>query len=278
MGAQDSMQAVCGTSLDEAIAHQSDIQYKDNMIESAGPPIAILSDIHANLEALTRVLEDADSLGITEFVSLGDVVGYGPDPQACADLLAARGIDSTLGNHENGLRARSCPMDMNPVAQDALNRTACMLDEETAARLRSMPRSLERAGSLMVHALPPDNVSNYIFKLDQGALIALFHRFEQRVGFIGHTHELKLYGHDGAAVVKHDLKQGVTKLDPARRYLVNVGSVGQPRDGNSSAKYLIFWPEQMEIEVRFVEYDIQKTVDKIERLGFSKSLAVRLWG
>ncbi|MBU1611864.1 MAG: metallophosphoesterase, partial [Proteobacteria bacterium] len=116
------------------------------MNESPGGRVAVISDIHANLEALSRVLDDIDALGIMEIVSLGDVIGYGPDPQACADILRQRGIPSTLGNHEQGLRPGQCPTDMNPVARDALSRTACMLDEDTAASLRALPRSLERGG------------------------------------------------------------------------------------------------------------------------------------
>lgn len=248
------------------------------MSESPSRPLAVLSDIHANLAAFTAVLEDMDAMGAGEAVCLGDVVGYGPDPQACVDLIRERSIPCVLGNHEKGLRSKECPMDMNPVARDTLNRTACMLDEPSAAFLRSLPRSREARGCLLVHGAPPDDPSTYLHKFDPRGLRNLFYRFDQRICFAGHTHDLMLHAFDGEKVRSSALKKGRIALDPGQRHIINAGSVGQPRDGDNRAKYLLFDSEAMTLDVRFVAYDIQATVDKLERLGFSKSLSVRLWG
>lgn len=248
------------------------------MIEPQGGPLAVLSDIHANIEAFSRVLEDIDSQGITDIMSLGDVVGYGPDPEACTRIIMDRSIPCVLGNHEKGLRPKECPTNLNPVARDALNRTACLMEYDSANHLLSLPRKLESHGCLFVHGCPPDDVTTYLYKFDQEGLQKLFRQFDHRVCFVGHTHELQLFAFDSATVRQQKFGQETVKLNLENRYIVNVGSVGQPRDGTPDAKYVIFNPQEMTVETRFIPYDIQKTVDRIEELGFSKSLAVRLWG
>ncbi|MGE4503845.1 MAG: metallophosphoesterase [Desulfovibrionaceae bacterium] len=253
---------------------------------SRRPPLAVLSDVHANLEALTAVLADLEAvLGRApeggDMVHLGDLVGYGPDPEACAGLLLGLGAPCLLGNHEKGLRPRENPTAMNPVARDALNRTAVLLAEETAARLRSLPRALEVRGCLCVHGCPPDSPTRYLHNVPSEERAALFASFGQRVCLCGHTHDLRLWTlHEdgGGQVAVRSLHRGETRLDPAARHIVNAGSVGQPRDGDPSAKYLLLDTETLALEVRFVPYDAEATIAKLERLGFSKSLAVRLRG
>lgn len=127
-----------------------------------------------------------------------------------------------------------------------------------------------------VHGAPPEDVTTYLFELSSDDLAARFARYPEQVCFVGHTHELSLVSFDGRTVRVGCPVRGVTKLNPALRHIVNVGSVGQPRDGNNNAKYVRFDPQGFALEVRFVPYDFEKTARRIEELGFPRIFADRL--
>lgn len=238
--------------------------------------VALLSDPHGNLEALSSVLADMDSQGADAAVCLGDAIGYGPEPEAVVGLLRARHMPMVLGNHEHGIAGTARLCCFNPQAREALELTACLLLPGTVAFLAGLPHFLSLHGARFVHGCPPDRMKTYLFGIKDQALVALFSRFPEEICFVGHTHELALVTFDGITAQRVDLPE-VVRLTPGYRYIVNVGSVGQPRDGNNRAKYVLWEPETRIVKVRQVAYDIQKTVDQIKKVGLPQVYADRLW-
>jgi len=240
------------------------------------PRIAIMSDVHGNLEALKEVLRDLDGRGATETFCLGDMVGYGPQPQECVDLLRARGVRCTMGNHEQGLINIHYLRGFNQPAADALRWTREAINEETYRWLTSRHKSIVAHGCRMVHGLPPDSVNEYLWS-HLGRMPEVFAGFAEPVCFVGHTHALRWISWDGATLEKGPFGRRPLKLQAHRRYILNVGSVGQPRAGDNRAKYVLWDTESDTVRVRCVPYDIAATAEKILALGFPRINADRLW-
>ncbi|QGY39415.1 metallophosphoesterase [Pseudodesulfovibrio cashew] len=239
--------------------------------------LAILSDIHSNFEALQSVLVDIDAQGPDEIYCLGDVVGYGPQPQECCDLLRTREMVILQGNHEQGLINIHNLTRFNQPARDALRRTREMISEETYQWLVSHPKSATAHDCRFVHGTPPDSVNEYIWNYEE-SMDEVFSRYQEGVCFVGHTHDLMRFtSKDGQASAKLALPEGETLLDPGLRHLLNVGAVGQPRDGDPRAKYALFDTDSRILTLRFVSYDIEKTVRLIRSHGLHRAFADRLW-
>lgn len=240
--------------------------------------IAVLSDIHANLEAFRRVLEDIDSRhpGVDEVVSLGDTLGYGPQPEACLALLRKRGIVSVQGNHELAVAQAKYRQWFNPQSREALQRTCELVSDESVAYIRELPRFLIRHGCLFVHGLPPDSAFRYLYEINGEDLADLFSRFTEAVAFVGHTHELERISWDGRRARRHALAQGDQILDRSLRHIVNIGAVGQPRDGDNRAKYVLWDTDTWTLTVRFVVYDIKSAMAGFKPAGMPDQYARRL--
>lgn len=239
--------------------------------------IAILSDIHANLEALREVLMDLDRQEVDGAVSLGDNVGYGPEPDRVVRLLRLRGIPSVMGNHEWGLMDRANQDWFNPQARAALERTEELLSEESLAYCRSLPFFWLEGGCRFVHGCPPDDVVTYLFHLSDEEVRGLLHNMKERLCFVGHTHDLVLVRLDQDRLAVQKLGPGLHVMEGEGPWLINAGSVGQPRDGDNRAKYLIWEPDNRTLEARFISYDIQKTAEGILAAGIPRVYADRLW-
>lgn len=239
--------------------------------------IAIMSDIHGNLEAFRSVLADIDTQQVEQVVNLGDIVGYGPEPEACVQLLRQRGIATVLGNHEHGLLEASARNWFNPQAKKALDRTRALISDESLMYFRTLPRTLTIEGALFVHGCPPGLVSKYLYELDLPGLRETFGLYENALCFVGHTHELELISLVSGGIMRKELGKGLCALDPDARHIVNAGSVGQPRDGDNKAKYLLWEPAEARFDVRFVPYDIAKTAARIMEVGLPTVYADRLW-
>lgn len=239
--------------------------------------IAIISDIHGNLEALSGVLADIDSSGIDDIVCLGDCIGYGPDPEAVINEIRRRAIPTLMGNHELAVCNPRQLTWFNPLAQDSLRKTRTMISPASIEFIEQLPRSLVVAQCLCVHGYPPDSVRTYLFQKPAEELIKTFKSMPEPICFVGHTHDLEIVTFDGLRTERLDLKQGILNLNMKLKYIVNVGSVGQPRDGNNSAKYVIFNPRTGSLEVRFIPYNIAATVAKIKAAGLPGNHADRLW-
>lgn len=264
-----------GNGKDGRLPRLAVLVYKAGM-EQKHPRLAVLSDAHGNLEALNRVLEDLSGQKVDHIVCLGDAIGYGPEPDACARIFHDKNIPMVLGNHERALKSKRYLAWFNPTAQTTHKRTEKLLSDEMVAWLQARPVYFVEDGCRFVHGCPPKSVSHYLFELAEEAIDGLFDKFGEQFCFVGHTHELALVTKNGSMTYE-EIKEGVIRLDPEARYIVNAGSVGQPRDGDSRAKYVILDRNAWTLEVRCVKYDIKKTADRIEELGFPKAYADRLW-
>ncbi|HYE96800.1 MAG TPA: metallophosphoesterase family protein [Rubricoccaceae bacterium] len=227
--------------------------------------VAVFSDAHANLEALTAVLTTAEARGAEALVCLGDVVGYGPDPAACVELLRARALPTVLGNHDvavaTGEGLNALPRDGHTAA--LLHRR--LLTEEQRAWLGALPLRLNAYGAVYVHASPDEPAAWH--RLDGfRAVRAQFAAFEGPLCFVGHSHR--------PAVVAD--RVGVLRVRPGHRFLVDVGSVGQPRDGDPRAAFALYDSAAFTCEIVRVPYDVEATAEKIRAAGLPHGLADRL--
>ncbi|WP_273196054.1 metallophosphoesterase family protein [Oleidesulfovibrio alaskensis] len=239
-------------------------------------PVAILSDIHGNLPAFEAVLEDMDACGVHEIISLGDNVGYGPQPDEVVRLCMRRGVISVAGNHEAGVLLERERRRFNFQSHEALMRTIALLSDCAVEWIASLPRGLSRHGCRFVHGMPPDSVHKYLFAVSGGELKGAFQAFLGPLCFVGHTHDLELVCLRGGVLERRPLEQGPCLFDPDCRYIVNVGSAGQPRDGDNRAKYALWWPDDGRLEMRFVSYDIERAVALFAERGMPLRYAQRL--
>jgi len=237
--------------------------------------VAIMSDIHGNLEALEAVLSDMALWPVEEVVSIGDMIGYGPNPEEVLVALRRREVLCCMGNHELGIVSQAERSWFNATALKGLSLTAGLLSAESLAYIGSLPRFLCLAGARFVHGFPPESVTTYLYEAKETRLVSWFAQGET-LTFVGHTHELALVSWNGTEVERRDLGRGCFMLEDGP-CIVNAGSVGQPRDGNNNAKYLLWDTGPGTVEVRFVPYDIESTVAKIRARGFPDYYATRLW-
>lgn len=238
--------------------------------------IAILSDIHGNLEALDAVVRDVGRKRVDIIVSLGDMIGYGPDPDAVVQQVRDLQCYALLGNHEASLIGVGARRWMNFQAQENNIRTEALLSPENLAYCRSLPRSLSLDGLTFVHGYPPDSVFAYLFNQSDRKIAELFASSPGELFFVGHTHDLQLVQQEGQTIIREPLLNKRIHLVDHRNYIVNAGSVGQPRDGDNRAKYLVWDDSTREVEVLFVPYDFTVTARKIIERGFPDVYAERL--
>ena len=240
--------------------------------------LAILSDIHANREAFEAVLAMAEAAGAERFVLLGDIVGYGADPQWCADramALADAGAIVLRGNHDDAVGNPS--VSMNPVATMALEWTRRQLGPQARAFLAALPLEAQDGECLFVHAdasAPHD--WNYVLDAEDAARhLSASHA---RVGFCGHVHRQALYCTAPGVKVTHFRPVAATPVPllPQRRWLAVMGSVGQPRDGNPAAAFGLYDTHSAELSFQRAVYDVEGAARKILAAGLPAVLAERL--
>ncbi len=235
--------------------------------------VGIFSDIHGNLQALHKVLEQLDSRDVDFVVCCGDVVGYGGNPNECIEVLRERQIPTIAGNHDHAALSIIDITYFNEVAKRAITWTRTQLTPENETFLRELPMSIEVADMLFVHSSPRSPESwNYVITM--GDARQGFQYFEQRVCFIGHSHTPFIVENSNNNLACPDTPSISLKQDC--RYLVNVGSVGQPRDRNPDACYAIYDREAAKIEICRVEYDLASAQDEIRTQGLPVELAERL--
>ena len=239
--------------------------------------LAVISDIHGNFDAFQQVLADIDKSGIDEVISLGDNVGYGPEPDLVIQQIRARQIPSVQGNHELALNDPEYLNWFNPSARKSLVKTRSLLSDESLRYISKLQPFLTSHDCRFVHGFPPDSPLMYMFQASEQNKIEVFEKSPERLCFIGHTHTLELIGYDGQQLEYHDLPQGLTGLVREKKYIINVGSVGQPRDAGNDAKYAIWDSVDDAIDIRFIPYDIASVVKKIQDAGLPEEHANRLW-
>jgi len=241
--------------------------------------LAILSDIHANLEALQAVLGDL-SKRLPEvpprIVCLGDMVGYGADPEAVVALLRKLRAQAVMGNHELGVVKPGCRRFFNPQAREVVAWTAAALSGESHAWLAGLPSAMSIGGCRMVHGLPPDHPTIYLHEVSDPELVRILRLLPEECCFVGHTHRLAHLRLRAGVLVHALLGEGSVVLEPGVRHLVNAGAVGQPRDGDPRAKYCLYDTSSQVLEVRFVPYDAGRAAEKILAAGLPAAYARRL--
>jgi len=234
---------------------------------------AVLSDVHGNLEALRAVLADVADCTDAVFC-LGDVVGYGADPAACVDLVGERCHAVVAGNHERAVAGQLDLDWFNPYARAAAEWTRERLDDDAGAWLGALPLVREVEDATLVHASPaaPDEWE-YLVSAEDG--FAAFGAFGTRVCFVGHSHIPRVWssGSWGRDWEPHPREIAV---EAGRRYIVNVGSVGQPRDRDPRAAYVLWDTDRRRIAVRRILYDVGAARAKIVAAGLPRFLADRL--
>jgi len=235
---------------------------------------AIISDIHGNLEALESVLAEIEKQQVDSILCLGDIVGYGPNPNECVGLIKDRAEITLAGNHDYAPLGKLDVTYFNPWARAAIEWTADRLTKDSVDFLLSLPLKEVVDGFTIVHATPhhPDEW-NYITTI--GDAVKNFADFDNQICFIGHSHVPLI-----VALTEQDdylvLNDNPLKLQPERRYIINVGSVGQPRDSNPLASFGILDEEQHVFELHRVEYNIAATQEKIQATELPEFLAERL--
>jgi predicted phosphodiesterase len=239
--------------------------------------LAILSDIHGNSEALKQVLADIDRCELNEIFCLGDNIGYGPEPDEVISLIRQRNIPGILGNHELAVLEPEQLESFNPNARASLIKTMPLLSREAYRYIGELVPSMVAWDCRFVHGYPPDSALTYLTFVTENTLRRTFEKMKEKICFLEHTHELEIVRYNGHAIRRSPLGEARLTLSRKNQYMVNIGSVGQPRDGNSTAKYAILDTDAYSLEIRFVPYDIKKVADKIRQIGFPEVHARRLW-
>jgi predicted phosphodiesterase len=234
--------------------------------------IAIFGDIHANLEALEVVLADAREQGCTSYICLGDVVGYNANPRECLQIVQSLKCPVVKGNHDDYASSDSSLESFNPLAEVAIQWTRDQLTPAEKTWLGALPLISKLRGFTVVHASLEDP-GGWGYVLNQLDAAASFSKQSTKLCFFGHTHNPRAYIKD-SSVVGLPFEQLV--VEPDKRYFVNVGSVGQPRDGDWRAAYVVFDEEKRMIRLRRLRYDLAKTQGKILAAGLPPRLADRL--
>jgi len=233
---------------------------------------AIFGDIHANLHALQAVLEDSRSQKCTHHVCMGDVVGYNAYPRHCVELVQGLGCPVVKGNHDEQASMIGEQEGFNALAEEAINWTREQLSDKDKEWLRSLRLQRQVRDFTIVHAtLDTPYKWGYIFNQLDAA--ASFSYQMTALCFIGHTHSPKAYVRDGSV---RTIPFETIQLTPGRKYLVNVGSVGQPRDGDWRSAYAVYDTDTSEVTLRRVEYDVHSAQQAVLAAGLPKKLAERL--
>ncbi len=174
--------------------------------------VAVISDIHGNLEAFREVLADIDKIEADSIICLGDLIGYGPNPEEVVELLRSRSIPAIMGNHELAL-ARADFLDwFNETARESLVLSERLISAETRNWLRDLDATLVFEEALFVHGCPPNSITEYIFEWDDEGLEEIFSKMDKQICFVGHTHTLEAISFADATVRHHNLGEGISRL------------------------------------------------------------------
>jgi diadenosine tetraphosphatase ApaH/serine/threonine PP2A family protein phosphatase len=234
---------------------------------------AIVSDIHSNIEALDAAFAQLDD-GV-EVLCLGDIVGYGPNPNECVARIRARASVTILGNHDVAAIDNFGLAYFNPAARDAMLWTQNVLTSEHTAWLNGLGYEYRVAEFLLVHGAPREY---FEYILDKPAAARAFAATDAPLIFIGHTHIAEVYAlePDGAIAHRHLQQGGEVELVPGHRYIINVGSVGQPRDLNPRASFGIYDSVAQTVNVVRFDYAIARVQEKIALAHLPDALGRRL--
>jgi predicted phosphodiesterase len=236
---------------------------------------AVISDIHGNVEALRAVFADIDSRSIDSIVCLGDIVGYYPDPEECVDLVRKRVSHCVVGNHDYAATGRIDTRNFTYYAFASMEWTKKNLSDEAKAYLASLPLTLELNGLFFTHSSPSNPQDFiYVFPDSEEAIFEAFNGLVHRVNFIGHTHWPSIMVEDNDKIVLHT--DDNIDIQSDHFYLINVGSIGQPRNLDPRSCYAIYDTDRANISLVRVTYDYSITQQKVLDNNLPSFLAERL--
>lgn len=238
--------------------------------------IGVISDIHSNIEALTEVLRTVETLRVDRLVCLGDVVGYGASVNECCDLIRANCEVTLLGNHDAAVAGRMDYSFYYDAARHALDWTANVISDVNLAWLKSLPYTYRIGDVGFSHGSPIEpRAYEYIFALEQARELTPYVEELPEITFIGHSHLCKAF-----AISEDEVNDVVAQKFPIRRgyrYLSSVGSVGQPRDYDNRACFVVCDTAERVVEYHRVEYDIEKSAQKIFDADLALNFGKRLF-
>jgi len=234
----------------------------------------ICSDIHSNATAFRAVLESMRDNGVERKVCLGDIVGYGVDTDECVDLVRENMDFCLIGNHDSVAVKNESSEGFNPYAKQAIEWTQKHLSKESVAYIRSLPYIHEENDICFVHASPL-SPADWVYVTDLEDALNAFDHFSERYCFVGHTHSPVIIASRPLAIPKI-LDEYEYVIANTERLLVNVGSVGQPRDRDPRACWCLLDTETKCVRLIRVEYDIRKTQNRMKKQGMPSFLIDRL--
>ena len=233
---------------------------------------ALFGDIHANLEALKAVLEDAEKKGCTNYACIGDIVGYNANPSECLAIVRELECPVVKGNHDEEASLETPLEGLNPLAKQALEWTRKQLSDDDKEWLRNLRLLRQVRDFTVVHATL-DSPAGWAYVTNKFDAMASFSYQFTGVCFYGHTHTPRVFV-KASNVTEEPVER--TKIHAGRKYFINVGSVGQPRDGDWRASYAIFDLDEHRVEIQRLEYDLATAQKKIVDAGLPEMLATRL--
>lgn len=233
---------------------------------------ALLGDIHANLDALQVILEDAKKEKVTHYACVGDLVGYNPNPKECIDIVRDMNMPCVKGNHDEYASVDDDCIGFRPMAAEAIRWTRQQLSVEEKKYLKNLKFVRYVENFTIVHATL-DMPQKWGYVMDKLAAAASFSYQNTAVCFFGHTHVPLAFVRD--SVVKGGTYEMI-HIEPGKKYFINVGSVGQPRDGNPMAGYVIYDLVTNTVTLRRLEYNLKAVQKKIFEAGLPERCATRL--
>lgn len=238
---------------------------------------AIFSDVHGNLEALQAVVANAGKQGVEAWICLGDMIGYGANPNECVETVRALNPEACVrGNHDAAAIDPRERAFFHEVALEGIEYSARHLNAENTAFLQSLPYEYRANERFMAVHASPYHPEQWEYVLDQQGAERAFEAMQpHRLAFIGHSHAPVVFCDDGTAQ-RYPAGEALMLEPKSHRYVMNVGSVGQPRDGNPDASYVVFDDEKHSVRLVRVRYDREKAAEKILKAGLPPILAERL--
>lgn len=240
---------------------------------------AVVSDIHSNYEALTAFLDYIRVNPVDSIISCGDIIGYGASPHECIEKVkSVANFRSIMGNHDAVAAGRIKPEGFNQEAMGALDINLSLLTPEDFAYLKSLPESISENDMLFVHGSPRARITEYLFLMDK--FKENIRLFNESVCFVGHTHHPLVYqyetgsGKDMCMNIEDDNE--VFTLSPVKKYIVNVGAIGQPRDNKASLCSVFFDTKSKTLSFKRINYDVKTAQQKMRAVKLPESLVTRL--
>lgn len=242
--------------------------------------IAVISDIHANLQALEAVLKDISKQKVEKILCLGDIVGYNANPSECLALVRSKASNIIAGNHDYAIVGKTDITEFNDHAREAVRWTTEKLDISEKKFLSSLPLTMTIDDVFIAHGTPKEPEKwRYMMFVNEIGLNEQFRAFSKQICFVGHTHVPAVYikKSDGKNFdIFYPDREKTFELDERERYIVNIGSVGQPRDSDNRSCYVVLDKNMKKIFYRRVEYNIKKAAGSILASSMKAEIAEKL--